>query len=118
MKNVNSLILVFFFGMFSALAQTKTCDCKTDLDFVVEKIKAMPSYKDQIKGEKLTEFNERYQALAFDSIGDFANTASDLSNTSTSFNPFLNNVLPLHTISQIPSAKPIFGAISTEPLII
>ena len=46
-----------------------------------------------------------------------AKTASDFSRTSISFNPFLNKVLPLETISQIPSAKPILGAISTEPLI-
>ena len=30
----------------------------------------------------------------------------------------MNKVLPLETISQIPSANPIFGAISTEPLMI
>ena len=31
---------------------------------------------------------------------------------------FLNSVLPLETISQMASAKPILGAISTDPLII
>jgi hypothetical protein len=32
-----------------------------------------------------------------------------------SLNPFLKRVLPELTISQIPSARPILGAISTEP---
>lgn len=64
MKNVTTFILVFFFGIYFSLAQNKTCDCKTDLDFVVEKLKAMPSYKDQIKGEKLDDFNETYKTLA------------------------------------------------------
>ena len=50
-------------------------------------------------------------------FGETANTASLLSITSTSLSPFLKSVLPLETISQIPSAKPIFGAISTDPLI-
>src|SRR5690606_4764892 len=48
--------------------------------------------------------------------GDAAKTASDFKMTSTSFKLFLNNVLPLETISQMASARPIFGAISTEPL--
>ena len=50
-----------------------------------------------------------------DSILDFANTASDFNITCVSLNPFLNKVLPELTISQIPSAKPMLGAISTEP---
>ena len=37
--------------------------------------------------------------------------------TSTSFNPLVNKVLPLLTRSQMASAKPMPGAISTEPLI-
>ena len=48
--------------------------------------------------------------------GELAKTASEVNKTSISFKPFLNKVEPLETISQIPSAKPIFGAISTEPL--
>ena len=53
--------------------------------------------------------------FSFVSFGETANTASDSNNTATSFKLFLNKVLPLDTISQIPSASPIFGAISTEP---
>jgi len=49
------------------------------------------------------------------SFSDFASTASDFKMTSVSRKPFLNSVLPELTISQMPSAKPMFGAISTEP---
>ena len=58
----------------------------------------------------------KIRCFSFDSFGDIANTASDSSNMATSFKLFLNKVLPLETISQIPSANPILGAISTEPL--
>jgi hypothetical protein len=51
-------------------------------------------------------------------LGETARTASDFKSTSISFKPFLKSVDPLETISQIPSAKPIFGAISTEPLMV
>jgi hypothetical protein len=56
--------------------------------------------------------------LFSDICEETAKTASDFSRTSISFNPFLKSVEPLETISQIPSANPIFGAISTEPFII
>ena len=50
-----------------------------------------------------------------DIFGETAKTASLLKITSTSFKLFLNKVLPLETISTIASAKPMLGAISTEP---
>ena len=53
-----------------------------------------------------------------DSIGASTNTACDSKILATSLRLFLNRVLPLETISQIASANPILGAISTEPLII
>jgi hypothetical protein len=46
-----------------------------------------------------------------------ASTASDFNITSASFNPFVKSVLPLLTRSQIASASPMPGAISTDPLI-
>ena len=51
-------------------------------------------------------------------VKDFTRTASELFIFIISFKLFLNKVLPLETRSHIASAKPIFGAISTEPLII
>src|SRR5690606_19317104 len=45
------------------------------------------------------------------------NIASEENTFSTSFSPFIINVDPELTISQIPSANPILGAISTDPLI-
>jgi len=44
-------------------AQNETCDCRTDLDFIVEKMKKMPSYKKQIKGDKEEEFKKTYKML-------------------------------------------------------
>ena len=44
-------------------------------------------------------------------------TDSDFNITSTSFSPFVKRVLPELTKSQMASAKPMPGAISTEPLI-
>ena len=46
---------------------------------------------------------------------DFTSTASDLRITCVSLSPFLNKVLPELTMSQIPSASPMLGAISTDP---
>ena len=64
MKKISLIIIAFLFGTVSIIAQSKTCDCKTDLDFIVEKIKKMPSFKKQIKGEKATEFSNTYGKLS------------------------------------------------------
>ncbi|WP_052158236.1 S41 family peptidase [Lacinutrix jangbogonensis] len=64
MKNVITLNLLFFFGIACAFAQTETCDCKTDLDFIVTKMKKMPSYKKQIKGDKKAAFETSYKSLS------------------------------------------------------
>lgn len=64
MKNLVSIVVVFVFGIHFSFAQIETCDCKTVLDFVVSKMKKMPSYKKQIKGDKLNEFEASYKVLA------------------------------------------------------
>ncbi|WP_299381550.1 S41 family peptidase [uncultured Lacinutrix sp.] len=64
MKNVITLSLFFLFGIAFAFSQTETCNCKTDLDFIVEKLKKMPSYKHQIKGTKKDEFEASYKMLS------------------------------------------------------
>ena len=48
MKKVSLILIAFLFGTIFLIAQSKTCDCKADLDFSVEKIKKMPSYKEGI----------------------------------------------------------------------
>ena len=63
MKNISLILIAFLFGTISIIAQSETCDCKTDLDFSVEKIKKMPSYKKQIKGAKADLFSETYERL-------------------------------------------------------
>lgn len=64
MKNLITFSLVFLFTFTSAFSQYETCDCKADLDFLVDKMKRMPSYKKQIKGDKLIEFQNTYTELS------------------------------------------------------
>lgn len=64
MKKISLILVLFFTSSQFAFSQTESCDCKTDLDFLVKKIKAMPSFKKQIKGEKVIEFETTYTRLA------------------------------------------------------
>ncbi|WP_452220812.1 S41 family peptidase [Lacinutrix salivirga] len=64
MKNLVSILVLFVFSINLSFSQTETCDCKTDLDFVVEKMRKMPSYKKQIKGDKATQFENTYKMLS------------------------------------------------------
>lgn len=64
MKNVITLSFFFLFVITLSFSQTKTCDCKKDLDFVVAKIKKMPSYKKQIKGDKISQFEALFKLLS------------------------------------------------------
>jgi hypothetical protein len=61
MKKVFILILLLSFNL--KLAAQSTCDCAPELDFVYEQVQTTASFKDQIKGEKKTEFEENYQKL-------------------------------------------------------
>ncbi|WP_296378891.1 S41 family peptidase [Winogradskyella sp.] len=64
MKKLVPFIIAFVFGFQFINAQLQTCDCKTDLDFIVEKMKKMLSYKKQIKGEKAIELKNTYKSLS------------------------------------------------------
>lgn len=64
MKKLATLCIVFLISNFSIIAQSETCDCKTDLDFIISKMEKMPSYKKQIKGEKKVEFEKTYPELS------------------------------------------------------
>ncbi|WP_299336570.1 S41 family peptidase [uncultured Psychroserpens sp.] len=64
MKPLETFCIVLIFTISSTFAQSSTCDCKADLDFVVEKMKKMPSYKKQIKGKKAEEFTNTYNRLS------------------------------------------------------
>lgn len=58
-------ILFFSITLFSSYGQAKKCDCKKDLDYLVEKMKAMPSYKHQIKkANKEAYFKAEYDKIA------------------------------------------------------
>ncbi|WP_299681430.1 S41 family peptidase [uncultured Dokdonia sp.] len=68
-------LMIFAFGNLSAAsaqniarqagAQTSPlCDCKTDLDFLATKMQDMVSYKKQIKGDMVSEFQKTYHSLS------------------------------------------------------
>ena len=61
MRKVILLIALLISG-FTLAAQTD-CDCKAELDFVYEQMKKSASFKSQIKGEKLAEFEESYKQI-------------------------------------------------------
>lgn len=64
MKTLFTLLITVLFTITS-FAQTETCDCKKDLDYLVKKMKKTPSYKNQIKGtEKENVFQATYKNLA------------------------------------------------------
>ncbi len=60
------LVTVLFFLVYAfAKAQTSPlCDCKKDLDFIATKMQDMISYKKQIKGDKVIEFQKVYTRLS------------------------------------------------------
>ncbi|MEM7087093.1 MAG: S41 family peptidase [Bacteroidota bacterium] len=61
------LFTIFFTTIFSLtlIAQEATCNCKQDLDFLVQKMREMPSYKHQIvKTNKEDHFQSTYQLYA------------------------------------------------------
>lgn len=64
MKTLFTLLLITISLNFS-YAQAETCDCKKDLDFLVEKMKKMPSFKHQIKKANKEEyFKAQYTKIA------------------------------------------------------
>ena len=69
MKTLFTLLIAALFTSFS-FAQVQTCDCKKDLDFLVKKMKRMPSYTHQIKNKKENEFDAHYTELAENMISE------------------------------------------------
>ncbi len=63
MKTLFTFLIATLFITFS-FAQVETCDCKTDLDFLVKKMKRMPSYKEQVRNQKEVAFDALYSELA------------------------------------------------------
>ena len=56
------VLIALLIGGFSLSAQSQ-CDCKAELDFVYAQIKTAASFKSQMKGEKLDEFESAFQEL-------------------------------------------------------
>ncbi len=64
MKRLVLLVVIFLLRIPSIEAQIETCDCRKDLDFIVAKLKRMPSYRKQIKGQKKEQFENLYIELS------------------------------------------------------
>ncbi|MBG7612344.1 hypothetical protein IU405_08800 [Polaribacter sp. BAL334] len=64
MKKSISILAFILFVFNTSYSQNEVCDCKKELDFMVEKIQKMPSYKKQIKGEKLKAFETTFTELS------------------------------------------------------
>ena len=64
MKKSIPFLALILFVCTTSFGQNDMCDCKKELDFVVEKIQKMPSYKKQIKGEKKEAFETLYLELS------------------------------------------------------
>ncbi len=64
MKRLVLVFVIFLVGIISVDAQIETCDCKADLDFIVAKLKKMPSYRKQIKEQKKEQFENVYIELS------------------------------------------------------
>lgn len=47
-----------------SLSAQSNCDCKAELEFVYNQMQTMASFKSQIKGQKLEEFEATYQELS------------------------------------------------------
>jgi hypothetical protein len=63
MKKVVLFNLALVLGLITSSGQNNKCDCKADLDFIIEKLKVTPSYKRQIKGQKEIQFNKTYASI-------------------------------------------------------
>lgn len=62
MKNLSILLLLLLTG-FQLNAQQK-CDCQSELDFVYQQIKTTESYRYQIKGEMVEEYENTYRQIS------------------------------------------------------
>lgn len=98
---MNKFILFVILSLSLTLTsqtQEKTCDCKRDLEFIVEELKKTPSFKKQIKNGALEKFNMTYQNLTSDIDGPISivNCYKKIQNLITTvddfhFNLYFNN---------------------------
>lgn len=63
MRAFLTLSFILAISVQALFAQKTTCDCKSDLNFVVSKLKDMPSYKKQLKDGMLESFEPTYKNI-------------------------------------------------------
>ena len=95
----------FYFKPVNGKFYTKLCPAPVTPKFLIKEVQRKK------KQAKDLLYHKQTHSLLFGWI------ISQTLGFSSAFKLFLNKVLPLETISQIASERPIFGAISTEPLI-
>lgn len=120
------LLQIFILTIAFASSQAQTSNSyQTDLTELQAILQKTPSYKDQIKGQKLIDYNRLFQSLLRDTV----NNVSDYKyfhNLAQLFFPIRDNHLAFYQIANFPSATdfPTFKgnldslkfALSTRPL--
>ncbi|RYX81404.1 hypothetical protein EON73_04835, partial [bacterium] len=101
MKLLILLIFTIFFGSSQAQIVNIYQNDLTELHNILQKT---PSYKDQIKGQKLTAYNSLFKRLQADTV----NNVSDYKyfyNLAQLFFPIRDNHLTFYQLANFPSAK-------------
>jgi hypothetical protein len=120
------LLQIFMLTIVFVYSQAQTSNSyQTDLTELHKIVQKTPSYKDQIKGQKLIDYNRLFQSLLRDTV----NNVSDYKyfyNLAQLFFPIRDNHLNFYQIANFPSATdfPTFKgnldslkfALSTKPL--
>lgn len=98
------LLQIFMFTIVFVSSQAQTSNSyQTDLTELQKILQKTPSYKDQIKGQKRTDYNRLFQTL----LSDTVNNVSDYKyfyNLAQLFFPIRDNHLAFYQIANFPSA--------------
>lgn len=69
-----SAVLIVFFFAFAKAQSPQTCDCKQELSFINDQLRDMISFKKQIKGETLKQYEQTYQKVIAESSQETTTT--------------------------------------------
>jgi len=89
MKKLITLFALIVFNI--SLSAQSSCNCKTELEFVYEQMQTMASFKSQIKGQKIDEFERAYLE-----ISKKVTTSMDILECYTQMNLLLSGVKDKH----------------------
>lgn len=89
--------IVSFFVLLLSISNAQTGTYLADLEALKSTLQKMPSFKSQIKGEKLESFNALYDRLSADSVSD-PNSYKYFYNLSQLFFPIRDNHLAFYQV--------------------